>query len=165
LAELRAKLLAHTTEEIADETVPGNVRRIALPTYPFERRRYWLEDSHPLLGRRLDQQAQLPNTWTWEQRIEGRSADWLSGHRVMGSTVLPYSAYIEMALSAALQAGVASCSKVEDLTLHAPLILRAGESPTVQTVLSRENGGHLSFAVYHRTPAAKWRICASARIH
>ena len=147
-------------------------KRLALPTYPFERRRYWLEtreSSHPLLGRRMEQQAHLRDTWTWESRLDGPVAAFLGGHRVMGSAVLPYSAYIEMALSAASQVSAENYSTVADLTLHSPLFLRDHEHRTVQTVLSREAGGHLSFAVYHRAGApsgsATWRICASARIH
>jgi acyl-CoA synthetase (AMP-forming)/AMP-acid ligase II/3-oxoacyl-(acyl-carrier-protein) synthase/acyl carrier protein len=145
-------------------------RRLALPTYPFERRRYWLvpsEDSHPLLGRRVEQLAHLPGTWAWESRLDGPATAFFNGHRVMGSTVLPYSAYVEMALSAASQIGSGRYSIVKDLALHSPLFLREYEPRAVQTVLSRQSGGQLSFAVYSRigAPDAKWQMCASAEIH
>jgi hypothetical protein len=124
---------------------------------------------HPLLGRRLQQQAHLPQTWTWESRLEGGAVALFSGHRVMGSPVVPYSAYIEMALAAAAQLSAHGCSQVSDLSLHAPLFLRDREHRTVHTVLSREAGGDLTFAVYQRTGTpdgdSRWRICASARIH
>ena len=88
----------------------------------------------------------------------------------MGLPVVPYSAYVEMALSAVLQTGAPDCSTVTSLALHHPLFLRDHETHTVQTVLSRQSGGQFSFAVYNRpetsgAAAAKWQLCASAVIH
>ncbi|MCX4165234.1 MULTISPECIES: beta-ketoacyl synthase N-terminal-like domain-containing protein [Paraburkholderia] len=147
-------------------------RRLALPTYPFERRRFWItprEPQHPLLGRLMEQQAHLPTTWTWESRFDAPATTFLSGHRIKGAPVLPYSAYVEMALAATSQIGSASHTTLKDLALHAPLSLREHESHTVQTVLSRESFGPFSFAVYHRIEdtgaAAQWQMCASAEIH
>lgn len=168
LEEFRAKLLSGAIDSGVHVVDYGHYpRRLALPTYPFERRRYWMtppEGSHPLLGRRMEQQAHLPSTWTWESQLDGPASAFLSGHRLMGSPVLPYSAYIEMALSAASQAGSGNYSAVTDLALHHPLFLRDRETRTVQTVLARNSGGHLSFAVYSRTGESKWQLCASAAI-
>ena len=128
-------------------------RRLAFPTYPFERRRYWLQpaaDAHPLLGRRLEQPASLPDRWAWESRADTVAFGLFGGHRVLGSAVLPYSAYVEMALSVASQAVSASYSTVKDLDLHSPLSIRAHEQPMIQAVLRRQPAGHFSFAVYSR---------------
>jgi acyl transferase domain-containing protein len=145
-------------------------RRLALPTYPFERRRYWLEPhavAHPLLGRRLEQLASLPDTWAWESRADTAAFELFDRHRVLGSAVLPYSAYVEMALSAASQAVSASYSTVKDLDLHSPLFIRAHEPRMIQAVLRRQPAGHLSFAVYSRlgTSNTQWQKCASAELH
>jgi acyl transferase domain-containing protein len=148
----------------------GGCWKLVLPTYPFERRRCWIEDgAHPLLGRRLEEEAHQPSTWTWESSLDGPVVAFLSGHRMMGSAVLPWSAYAEMALSAAAQAGGEDVSAVTGLTLHHPLFLREREPRTIQTVLSRESAGRFSFAVYHRPGApdsmpAQWQLCASATI-
>ncbi len=151
---------------------PG--QRLALPTYPFERRRFWItppEPEHPLLGRLLAQQAHMPATWTWESHLDAPAASFLDGHRIKDVPVLPYSAYVEMALAAAAQIGSTSHTTLQDLTLHAPLPLHPDASRTVQTVLSRQSWGPFSFAVYHRieaasmSAAATWQICASAEIH
>jgi acyl-CoA synthetase (AMP-forming)/AMP-acid ligase II/3-oxoacyl-(acyl-carrier-protein) synthase/acyl carrier protein len=153
---------------------PG--RRLALPHYPFERRRYWLDSNaptHPLLGHRLPGQPHLPDTWTWQSRLDGSEIEVLNGHRLMDSAVLPYSAYVDMALCAASEAGdidegVVSQLTLTDLTLHQPLFLRANGPQVIQTVLSRQAGGQLSFAVYHQTArsesASPWRLCASANL-
>jgi acyl-CoA synthetase (AMP-forming)/AMP-acid ligase II/3-oxoacyl-(acyl-carrier-protein) synthase/acyl carrier protein len=153
---------------------PG--QRLALPHYPFERRRYWLDShagTHPLLGRRLPPQPHLPDTWTWRSRLDGPETEFLGGHCLMGSPVLPYSAYVDMALCAASQAGHTDTQTVAhltlaDLTLHEPMFLRADDPQVVQTVLSRQASGQFSFAVYHQAArydsAAPWRLCASANL-
>jgi len=167
---LAVRYMNSDTVDWAELYAGGGCRKLVLPTYPFERRRCWVEDgAHPLLGRRLEQQAHQPSTWTWESSLDGPAVAFLSGHRMMGSAVLPWSAYAEMALSAAVQAGGEDLSAVTGLTLHHPLFICERELRTIQTVLSRESAGGYSFAVYHRTGApgsapAKWQLCASATI-
>ena len=146
--------------------------RLALPTYPFERRGFWITPRaprHPLLGRLMEQHAHAPATWIWQSRLDAPATIFLDGHRVKGSPVLPYSAFVEMALSATSEIGAAGHTTLKDLALHAPLPLHPHASRTVQTVLSRRSWGPFSFAVYHRIDdtraAATWQMCASAEIH
>ena len=61
-----------------------------------------------------------------------------------GSPVLPYSAFVEMALSATSEIGAAGHTTLKDLALHAPLPLHPHASRTVQTVLSRRSWGPFS---------------------
>jgi hypothetical protein len=86
---------------------------------------------------------------------------------------LPYSTYVEMALSAAAEITPERknnhAPEVSRFTLHVPLLLREGESRRVQTVLIRRCTGIFSFAVYqHATDrnsgAANWEMCASAEV-
>ncbi|TDC83881.1 acyltransferase domain-containing protein, partial [Nonomuraea deserti] len=86
---------------------PGRV--VSLPSYPWQRERYWIGGpdtwvhssgtgalQHPLLGERLP--APHP---TWHGPIERTLAPWLVDHRAGGVPVLPVTGYVEMALSAA----------------------------------------------------------------
>ena len=93
---------------------PRGTRRVALPTYPFERQRYWIETSgddpgespalqpntHPLLGT-LVQTAR--GEVVCEARI-GTRTGLLSEHVVHGVAVLPATGYIEMLAGAASKA-------------------------------------------------------------
>ena len=83
-------------------------RRIPLPTYPFQRKRHWIDDDtihterirtaveqdHPLLGKRIDSTATEVH---YESRYGLRHAAYFSDHRVVGTVVLPTAAELEVA--------------------------------------------------------------------
>uniref|UniRef100_UPI000AEB9A34 SDR family NAD(P)-dependent oxidoreductase n=1 Tax=Streptomyces atriruber TaxID=545121 RepID=UPI000AEB9A34 len=52
-------------------------------------------------------------------RISPRDQTWLAEHRVMDSVLLPGSAFVELALQAAVRTG---CEELAELTLHTPLV-------------------------------------------
>ena len=80
----------------------------ALPRYPWQRERFWLEATpeatdrvvlpfeHPLLGVRVGDE---PVEWTRHIGLELQP--WLADHAVGGAAVVPAAALIEMALAAA----------------------------------------------------------------
>ena len=85
-------------------------RRVVLPTYPFQRRKFWGPDvpgafhsahhtSHPLLGEKVSL-AGVKDELRFESHIEPESPRWLPDHEVMGQVVMPGAAFVEMALAA-----------------------------------------------------------------
>ncbi len=83
--------------------------RLALPTYPFERKRVWAEPKitkitsvdtrlHPLIDREIKQSA---NEWIYESLFSSESHWVLSDHKIMHSAVVPGTTYLEMARSVA----------------------------------------------------------------
>jgi acyl transferase domain-containing protein/acyl carrier protein len=155
-------------------------RRITLPTYPFQRERYWVaarpgartesSPGHPLLGERHGL-ASAPGTHVWERDISLESHPWLGDHRVQGAAIVPATAYIEMALAAAgevLGSGSLSVREIENLK---PIILHEGIAHRVQATLVVEADGTARFAVHGRRLAegadganAPWTAHVTARL-
>ena len=95
---------------------PYGRRRVSVPTYPFQRERYWVEarpvapvpasdrpaDGHPLLGRRVEL-AGVGGTRVWEQVVSLTALPFVADHRVEGRVIVPATAYLEMMLSAGAQ--------------------------------------------------------------
>ncbi|MER6924915.1 type I polyketide synthase, partial [Streptomyces spiralis] len=141
-------------------------RRVDLPTYPFERKRYWLdvpsvvEDAaglgqvaagHPLLS------AVVDSAETGAPVLTGRLAvdthPWLADHAVLGSVLLPGTAYVEMALRAGQETG---CALLEELTQEAPLLLPERGGVAVQVVVGEaDESGRRTVAVYSRDEKAR----------
>ena len=125
-------------------------RKVVLPTYPWQRQRYWIEPTqknviapsasslpnsyHPLLGQRL----RLP--FSQEIRFESLfrldRPTYLNDHKLYGTVVVAAASHISMVLSAVKEAfGTQSC-EIQELYVPEPLILSEQSHRLVQLVLT-----------------------------
>ncbi|MFI5973394.1 SDR family NAD(P)-dependent oxidoreductase [Streptomyces sp. NPDC051452] len=138
-------------------------RRVELPGYPFQRRRYWLEQStptdaaglgqlpagHPLLGAVVAVGAEGV---VLTGRLSTRTEPWLADHVIAGRVLFPGTAFVELALRAGEHVGAAG---LEELTLGTPLELRAEDDVAVQVAVGEpDDSGRRAVTVHTRADEA-----------
>ncbi|MGW7200151.1 SDR family NAD(P)-dependent oxidoreductase [Streptomyces chryseus] len=124
--------------------------RVELPTYPFQRTRYWLERAgktsdvsgagidpaeHPLLGALVE----LPESGgvLATGRLSLKTHPWLADHAVSGTVLVPGAALVELAVRAGDQAGT---GLLDELVIEAPLALPASGAVRVQVAVGGLDG-------------------------
>ncbi len=112
-------------------------RRVRLPTYAFQRKRFWpargpgaqgdvaaagmTPADHPMLMSRLGLAGGGGCLFTGHLSLDSHA--WLSDHAVLGTVLLPAAAFVELALYAGREVG---CPTIAELVLEAPLVLSEG---------------------------------------
>ncbi|MEH0420577.1 type I polyketide synthase [Streptomyces sp. B21-083] len=128
-----------------------------LPTYAFQRRRYWIQPpaatprgpgatGHPLLA------AAVEVADTGDLVLTGsastRTHPWLADHAVSGVVLLPGTGFVELAVRAGDEA---DCPLVEELTLQAPLVFDRDAAVQLQVrVGAPDDTGRRTLGVFSR---------------
>ncbi|SCG79465.1 Acyl transferase domain-containing protein, partial [Micromonospora humi] len=150
--------------------------RVDLPTYAFQGRRFWprldraltgdMEAAglgraeHPLLGATVSIAGGDGLLLTG--RLSAQRQPWLADHVVLGRTVLPGTAFVELATSAGRQTGR---PVLEELTIEAPLVLPADGVQLQVSVGADDGAGHVPVSIWSRTgPDAPWQRHATGSL-
>jgi acyl transferase domain-containing protein/surfactin synthase thioesterase subunit/acyl carrier protein len=131
-------------------------RRVPLPTYPFQRKRYWLDGgvaapsprqpdagpTHPLLSTRV---ASPPGQITFESAPLSPDTALVRDHRIGGAAVLPLTAALEAALVAGAECLGTSAVAVENVVYQEALVLPEGQSRRLRTIVAAKGPDRAEF--------------------
>ncbi|MGW1507566.1 SpnB-like Rossmann fold domain-containing protein, partial [Streptomyces mirabilis] len=149
-----------------------------LPTYPFQRRHYWLPKPsssdaaglglsapvHPLLTTAI--QLAGGDGAVFTGRLSLHTHPWLADHRVGGTVALPSAALAELAVRAGDEVG---CSGIADLTIDTPLTVPDRGVVQVQVALgtAAEDGSRritVGSRLDRDNASAPWKVHAAGRL-
>lgn len=143
---------------------------VELPSYPWQRERHWHPTTpeslgllsrrlvHPLLGYPMQQ-----HDHTWENQLDTQSHPALADHIVGDAVVFPGTGFAEIALAAALQWQTGDCAELEELEIHAPLLLNASPSKLTRFLLD-DSDGRFRITAKDTNSSEPWVKHASGRL-
>ena len=122
---------------------PGEYRRVELPTYAWQRERYWVsrqeavrrggeETGHPLLGERV---AVAGSGAVYESLLDLKREPWLGEHRVGGRVLVAGAALAEWLRAAGAEESGSREVEVKGLVMERPVVVPEEGGQRVQVVL------------------------------
>ena len=155
-------------------------RRVALPTYPWQRERHWRNLQqvetrphriatrwrHALLAGRVG--GAVP---TFEGDVGVDAPAYLNDHRIFGVPLFPATGFLELALAGAREVHQDRSISLRDVSFQEALRLPDEGTATMQVVLVRNASGTDEFRVFSQQPgdadatvALEWRLHATGQV-
>jgi phthiocerol/phenolphthiocerol synthesis type-I polyketide synthase C len=171
-AMLRHALLAAVAHGAAvdPERFAPAAAEVPLPTYPWQRERYWLMPTvegyglvnrsrvHPLLGYRLHEHA-----FAWENQLDPARLPLLADHVVDGGVAFPGAGYVEMALAAARAFFETPDAALENLEIRAPVLFQAQQAKLFRLSIEPRTA-NFTIETRDRMSSGPWTVNVTGRL-
>jgi acyl transferase domain-containing protein len=146
-----------------EQMLGGRGRVRSLPTYAWQRKRYWIdapkragasaEREHPILHRSVElAEGELSWVFSGELSLEDPAHCYLADHLVKGAVWLPGAAFVEIALHAGKRIHGAQFDGLAEVTFERPLVLQPGVIVSLQLLVGKsQQNGRLPYAIVSRS--------------
>ncbi len=149
-------------------------QRMSLPTYPFQRQRYWVEGALPAekpaapAAAYLSGPVRVPRSAAQLFHLNASSAApaFLSDHRIFGTVIFPGAGYLGLAVEAAHALGLSNC-RVSNFQISEPLVLPEGQNFSLQLLLQPAAEGQSAFEIISSAESAapaEWKTHATGQL-
>lgn len=163
----------------------GPGKRLNLPTYPFRKESFWLENLqerinplnrgaskgfgpviHPILGGRI--QTPIDHLMIFEHQILLDALPFLRDHRLENEVIFPAAGYADLALKAAQEFFGNKDVVLEELVIQQAMFLEEKVGLRLQVTLEREIGSQSAFKIFSQSKSAatngQWTLHAQGRV-
>ncbi|MEM9508974.1 MAG: type I polyketide synthase, partial [Cyanobacteria bacterium P01_E01_bin.35] len=147
----------------------GNYQKVILPTYPFQKKSYWLDvkpldltkrdNINSLIGRQLNI-ARSKNI-IFETVISSDRISFLQDHRVFNNPIMPAAGFIEMALSAGKEILNSEILVLDNLIIQKPLTITESDTVVQLIIIPEDN---CSFEIVSLSENNSWVTHATGNI-
>ncbi len=132
-----------------------SARRISLPTYPFQRDRFWVEPAEETAAAPAAARSQLNGPVRippgadlgFSLALNSSTPAYVGDHRVFNTVIYPGSGYLDLIVEAAQALGYAAC-RITDFEIFEALVLPDEQQYSMQVLLHPQENGQASFEVF-----------------
>ncbi len=152
-----------------------NANKISLPTYPFQRQRFWFDLPqeniypqpinkdliHPLLGQHIS--SPLKET-IFQSYLQSDKIDWLKDHCLEHKIIFPGTGYLEMAIALGIFHYQSNQLTIEDVIIHSPLQIRSdSEGDREIQLISSPEQKFKNWKIYSQY-GEEWQLNCSGKV-
>ena len=150
--------------------------KIPLPTYPFQRKRYWIDKvtpttfigtttGHPLLGTKTELASTNQIIYQAQLDTNQNDTNYINEHKIVdGPIIVPAVAYYDL-VQGLIQYEFGNEYGIEELIIGQPILVEQGKTKALQTVVTHVNEGEYTVEVYSRNnEEEEWKRHAEGRI-
>lgn len=142
----------------------GRSNKVSLPTYPFERKQFWMQPVfehqvsspsinaelfHPFIGHKITT-PHLENSVIYQSTFTPDKPYFMKEHIIFNSPISPAAAHVSMLLSASRHMHAPESCVLENVEFQNPLIVNNDEERLVQIYLQNFNSNGMNFEISSR---------------